>query len=370
MAKRTFADRVLAWFDQHGRKDLPWQKNLSDKKSDKKNRPYRVWISEIMLQQTQVTAVFPYYEKFIKTFPTVEKLAAAPLDEVLHLWSGLGYYARCRNLHKTAQVIAESYQGSFPESVDELSRLPGIGPSTAGAILSIAFKKRGVILDGNVKRVLGRHFAVEGVLARSKTEKHYWQLADACTPDDRVNDYTQAIMDLGATLCTRSNPRCHDCPLQRSCVAFKEGTQARYPVRPEKNPKLVKKVQMLLILNHDNAVLLQKRPASGIWGGLWSFPELDVDAEIDAMQWCKQTLGMTVKKQSTWPVLVHTFSHFHLQIQPLLLKQTGKQTLRVRDSDQPEPLWYTLTEPLPDNLPRKGLPAPVSKLLRYLRDAV
>jgi len=364
MAKQSlndsFSNRVLAWFEKHGRKGLPWQKGLSNKK----NAPYRVWISEIMLQQTQVATVIPYFEKFMKTFPTVEALAAASIDEVLHLWSGLGYYARCHNLHKTAQVVTERYNGIFPDTVDELSRLPGIGPSTAGAIISIALKKRGVILDGNVRRVLGRHFAIDGAPNAAKTVERYWQLADECTPNERINEYTQAIMDLGATLCTNGTPNCKACPLQKTCIAFKQGSQDRYPVRAHKKTIPVKTVQMLLIVNNDNEVLLQKRPTQGIWGGLWSFPELASD--IDPVKGCKKTLNLTAKKQDTWPVIVHTFSHFHLQIQPVLLKLTAKESLHIHDSAHSDRLWYKIRDPLPGNIPRKGLPAPVSKMLKYL----
>lgn len=367
MAKKSvsnsFSKKVLTWFDGHGRKNLPWQKKLSDKKS----AAYRVWLSEIMLQQTQVATVIPYFEKFIKTFPTVDALAAAPLDEVLHLWSGLGYYARARNLHKAAQIVAEKYQGKFPDTVVELSTLPGIGASTAGAIVSIAFKKRGVILDGNVKRVLGRHYAIAGLPTESKTIERFWQLADINTPQQRVDHYTQAIMDLGATLCTRSKPRCTECPLLKSCAAFKEGRPENYPGKKIKKTIPTRSVQMLLVVNAQGEVLLQQRPPQGIWGGLWSFPEL-AEQESPA-QWCLDQKIGRLKQQTPWPALRHSFSHFHLNIQPVLLRLTAtKPRTQIMDGDTS--LWYKLASPKTGDLPVKGLAAPVSKLLQQLNEDI
>jgi len=363
MAKQNFSDRLLRWFDQHGRKNLPWQKNLSDKK----HAPYRVWLSEIMLQQTQVATVIPYFETFIKKFPTVHDLAAAPTDDVLHLWSGLGYYARARNLHKTAKIVAQELSGKFPNTIEKLIALPGIGESTAGAIVSIAFKKHAVILDGNVKRVLARHYAVSGAPSNSKTLEQLWVLAEKNTPTTRVNDYTQAIMDLGATLCTRSKPRCDDCPLKKTCAAFKAGTQTSYPEKVRKKKLPVKSVQMLLIVNKHQDVLLQQRPPQGIWGGLWSFPELTSD-EKPAV-WCKQHLNARIKKQTIWPELRHTFSHFHLDIQPVLveLADTNRhpEVIDLKISDGDTRVWYKLARP-----DARGLAAPVSKLLQHLKQTL
>jgi A/G-specific adenine glycosylase len=353
---------VLIWFDGHGRKNLPWQKKLSDKK----NAAYRVWLSEIMLQQTQVATVIPYFEKFIKKFPTVEKLAAAPLDEVLHLWSGLGYYARARNLHKAANTVMEKYQGKFPETVDELSTLPGVGASTAGAIVSIAFKKRGVILDGNVKRVLGRYYAITGLPNETRTLERYWQLADKNTPRQRVHHYTQAIMDLGATLCTRSKPRCSECPLKRRCAAHKEGKPENYPAKKIKKTIPTRYVQMLLLVNTQGEVLLEQRPPQGIWGGLWSFPELPENENL--LLWCAQKNIGRITRQTSLPSRRHSFSHFHLTIQPVVLRLAAKPRTEIMDGDPV--LWYKLVAPKTAALPAKGLAAPVSKLLKQLKEDI
>lgn len=363
MSKTSFSDKLLLWFDSHGRKNLPWQKKLNGKKT----AAYRVWLSEIMLQQTQVATVIPYFETFIEKFPTVEALAAAPLDEVLHLWSGLGYYARARNLHKAANVIVNNYQGLFPDSVAELSQLPGVGASTAGAIVSIAFKKRGVILDGNVKRVLGRYYAIAGAPGEAKTLARYWQLAEQNTPDKRNNHYTQAIMDLGATLCTRSKPRCRECPLQKSCAAFKEGHPERYPGKKTKKTLPTRSVQMLLVVNAAGEVLLQQRPPQGIWGGLWSFPELpDSDS---AKQWCRQQDLGRIAQQTAWPRFRHSFSHFHLDIQPQVLVLAGAGA-RAKIMDGDSLLWYKLSASRNGALPAKGLASPVSKLLQQLKEEI
>jgi len=367
MAKASFSDsfsnKVLNWFDKHGRKNLPWQKNLSKPKT----AAYRVWLSEIMLQQTQVATVIPYFETFIKKFPTLEALAAAPLDDILHLWSGLGYYARARNLHKTARLVVANHRGKFPNTVAELSLLPGIGASTAGAIVSLAFKKPAVILDGNVKRVLGRYYAIAGAPSETNTLARYWQLAEQNTPRERCHHYTQAIMDLGATLCTRSKPRCGDCPLQRGCRAFKEGQPENYPGKKLKKIIPTRTVQMLLLVNAEREVLLQQRPPQGIWGGLWSFPEL-ADSD-DAALWCRdQGLGR-IKQRSPWPTLRHSFSHFHLQIQPLLLELApARPRTKIMDGDRW--LWYKLDASRGGGLPAKGLASPVSKLLKQLKEEI
>ncbi|HET8730461.1 MAG TPA: A/G-specific adenine glycosylase, partial [Moraxellaceae bacterium] len=264
MAKKSFdfATAVLAWFDEHGRKTLPWQQNPS---------PYRVWVSEIMLQQTQVATVIPYYERFLARFPDVHALAAAPQDDVLHLWTGLGYYARARNLQKAAQMLVDQYGGEFPETVDEVAGLPGIGRSTAGAILSLSRQHWAVILDGNVKRVLSRFHAVSETGAAQ--EKRLWPLAEQHTPQQRVHHFNQAMMDLGATLCTRTRPACLLCPLQSACRGFAEGEPTAYPGKKATRTLPEKSVTLLVFLNADGEVLLEQRPSPGIWGGLWSFPE-------------------------------------------------------------------------------------------------
>lgn len=345
-ANKPFADRLLSWFDKHGRKDLPWQQDIS---------PYRVWVSEIMLQQTQVNTVIPYYLAFMKAFPSIARLARSPADQVLHHWTGLGYYARARNLHKTAQIIASDYKGEFPGTTEELEALPGIGRSTAGAIVSIAFKKRAAILDGNVKRVLARHQAIGGWPGDASTLKALWHVSESATPTKRIAAYTQAIMDLGATLCTRSKPDCTNCPVSSDCEAFATGAQSEYPGKKLKKPLPVKTTQMLMIEAPKQQILLEQRPASGIWGGLWSFPELD-DQQA-AEDYCLNRFG-TEGKITPWPTLRHTFSHYHLDIQPVHVL-LPKQTAAIMEDNRL--LWYNSP-----SAPEVGLAAPVKKLLGKL----
>lgn len=340
-----FSQSVLRWFDQHGRKHLPWQQQIT---------PYRVWLSEIMLQQTQVATVIPYFERFTKKFPNVQSLAAAPIDEVLHLWTGLGYYARARNLHRCAQTVVAQYGGEFPGTVAQLSELPGIGRSTAGAIVSIAFQQRAAILDGNVKRVLARYHALEGWPGQGDTLNQLWEIAEQYTPKTRSNDYTQAMMDMGATLCTRSKPKCDTCPLQAGCLAYAQGEPTRYPGKKPKKALPVKEVQLLMLRNLAGDIWLEQRPPQGIWGGLWSFPELAIDA--DAIAYAKQ-LGARVAGQEVWDSYRHTFSHYHLDITPVLL-QLAKTPQGVADSTS---VWYNLHQP-----EAIGLAAPVKKLLEKL----
>lgn len=341
--QRNFANKVLAWFDDHGRKHLPWQHNIT---------PYRVWLSEIMLQQTQVDTVIPYFEKFIASFPTVDKLASAPADEVLHLWTGLGYYARARNLHKCAQTIRNEYQGQFPNTVEELANLPGIGRSTAGAIASIAFGQPTAILDGNVKRVLARFHAVEGWPGNKQVESTLWEYAEAYTPQTRCADYSQAMMDLGATLCKRSAPNCHACPLIKNCEAHKLQKQTDFPGKKPKKTMPVKTVQMLLIKNPEGHILLEQRPQKGIWGGLWSLPELD--SATSSIDHIRLTYGEP-KGHKTLSQFRHTFSHYHLDISPVLI-EIPKQSLSVMESGKQ--LWYNPQQPQ-----KLGLATPVKKLL-------
>ena len=297
-----FSRCLLAWYDQHGRKSLPWHHNVT---------PYRVWVSEIMLQQTQVATVIDYYQRFMAQFPNAAALADADLDMVLHQWSGLGYYARGRNLHKAAQLIRDQYAGHFPLQFEQLLELPGIGRSTAGAILAFSTGERQVILDGNVKRVLCRYHAVDGWPGRAAISKQLWLLADQHTPQRRVAEYTQAIMDLGATCCTRSKPRCDACPLQSGCLAYRQGEARQYPVSKPRKTVPVRAAALLLLLNESGDVLLQQRPPVGIWGGLWSLPELPQDEEM--VDWCHQQLGYQVGLIEVGEVFRHTFSHFHLE---------------------------------------------------------
>jgi A/G-specific adenine glycosylase len=343
-----FAERVLAWYDLHGRKDLPWQQVGA----------YGIWVSEIMLQQTQVQTVIPYYERFMARFPDATSLANAHIDEVLQRWSGLGYYARARNLHKAAGIIRDEHGGEFPDSFDDVAALPGVGRSTAGAILSLAFGQRHPILDGNVKRVLGRHDAVAGWPGRTATARTLWTLAEARTPRERAAEYTQAIMDLGAVLCTRSNPRCDDCPVASDCKARLTGTVADYPGRKPKKARPLRQTTMILALDGDS-LYVERRPPSGIWGGLWSLPEVG-DGAVD--DWCRQTFGNGGTDVEHWSALRHSFSHYDLDIHPVLVR-VGSGSRKV--ADEQAATWYRL-----GSEPPGGIAAPVQKLIDELRKAV
>ncbi len=335
---KKFSTDVLSWFDEHGRHDLPWQKSIT---------AYRVWISEIMLQQTQVKTVIPYYKSFIKKFPNIEILATAKEDEVLHYWSGLGYYARARNLHKCAKLINQKKNKSFPSNIEELIELPGIGRSTAGAILSIAYKKRVPILDGNVKRVLTRFFTLSGWPGNKTIEKELWVIADKLTPEDRVNDYTQAIMDLGATICTRSNPNCSKCPISRNCNALKQNKINDFPEKKQKKQLSTKYISMFIIINKKGEVLLEKRPSKGVWARLWSLPENE-----------NILSNFKLKNQKSWKKFKHTFSHYHLCIQP-----EEYHVISERDNlDMKNHTWYNIT--LPSDI---GISAPVKKILNKFK---
>lgn len=343
----NFSKALLRWFDQHGRKNLPWQHPIT---------PYRVWLSEVMLQQTQVETVIPYFERFLEQFPRVEDLAAAEQDEVLHLWTGLGYYARARNLHKCAQMVAEEFDGEFPSDIEQLVSLPGIGRSTACAIASIAFGKPTAILDGNVKRVLTRFHAVSGWPGKPAVEKLLWEHAQAHMPKKRCGDYTQAIMDLGATLCTRSKPSCLICPMQKACEAFEQKAAANYPEKKPKKATPEKSTVMLIAENSRGEVFLAQRPQQGIWGGLWSLPEFTTTD--DALTHCQAHLGK-VKSSRQWGVMTHVFSHYKLHITPLHVKL--KTHLALAEPNQQ--LWYSA-----DANHKVGLAAPVKKLLQALEN--
>tara|TARA_R110002124_G_scaffold72861_3_gene195723 strand:- start:3397 stop:4494 length:1098 start_codon:yes stop_codon:yes gene_type:complete len=343
----TFAKRVLNWFDQHGRKDLPWQQDTS---------PYRVWVSEIMLQQTQVRTVIPYFERFMAAFPDVQALAVAPEDEVLHLWTGLGYYARARNLHRAAKQVANEGQGRFPDTLEGLCDLPGVGRSTAGAILSIAFRQRASILDGNVKRVLARYQRVGGWPGQSAVHQQLWDIAEQYTPTKRCADYTQAMMDLGATLCTRSAPDCASCPLATGCQALAHGDQHAYPGKKPRKVLPVKSAFFLIVRSGDGDIWLEKRPPSGIWGGLWCFPEID---EPDTGRTvCLDRWGTVPATLEIQPGFRHTFSHYHLDITPVVVQLDATPHAVMEASRQ---LWYNLRQP-----PQIGLAAPVVSLLARL----
>jgi A/G-specific adenine glycosylase len=340
-----FSGRVLSWFDEHGRKDLPWQQSKD---------PYPIWVSEIMLQQTQVLTVIPFFQRFMESFPTVAALASAAQDDVLHHWSGLGYYARARNLHRAAKTIMIDHDGVFPGSIDEATALPGIGRSTAGAILSLAHNERHAILDGNVKRVLARHNAIGGWPGRTAVMNTLWELAEQHTPESRVGDYTQAIMDLGATLCTRSNPACERCPVSADCQAYAADAVTEYPGRKPKKAKPLRSTTMLLARTAGR-VYLERRPEAGIWGGLWSLPEL---GERSIESWCEDVLDGTAATTESWQTLRHSFSHYDLDIQPILVRVDAPLS-KVADCDTTT--WYRLDEPPPG-----GIAAPVRKLLDRL----
>ncbi|NIN61228.1 MAG: A/G-specific adenine glycosylase [Gammaproteobacteria bacterium] len=347
MADNKLARKILAWFEHHGRHNLPWQENPT---------PYRVWVSEIMLQQTQVNTVIPYYQRFMIRFPDVASLARAKQDEILHFWTGLGYYARARNLHRAAREIVQSHQGHFPQTLEGLMALPGIGRSTAGAIFSLAMGQRAVILDGNVKRVLARYHAVTGWPGMVAVQNQLWTLADEHTPAQRVAEYTQAIMDLGATICVRRDPRCESCPLRNSCLASAQGNPNDYPGSRAAKSKPVRKVLFAVLKNQFNEVLLEQRSPNGVWGGLWSFPEHGSDFDIQG--WITHDLGLVIEKLDYRPLFRHTFSHFHLDITPVHI-QVSSAGDRIRDPGKY--CWY---HPAKDQ--RLGMPRPVCQIMQQL----
>lgn len=346
-----FAERLLGWFERHGRKHLPWQLDPT---------PYRVWVSEVMLQQTQVATVIPYYERFLARFPTVHALAEAPLDEVLHLWTGLGYYARARHLHACARVLAARHGGEFPTELEIVMDLPGIGRSTAGAILALSRNERHPILDGNVKRVLARVFGIAADLDSSKGLQEFWSQAEACTPSRRVAAYTQAIMDFGATLCTRLNPACQACPMRARCVAAQQGLQSVLPRPKRKRARRTREAVLLIAeTNRDQArlVFLERRPSSGVWGGLWAPPQFDDEGA--ALDWCRQELGAVERTMDMAPI-DHAFTHFDLRLNPLCVRCT----LPRKIGETQDQLWYALASP-----PKVGLPQPITRLFgRMLAD--
>ncbi|TCP14860.1 A/G-specific DNA-adenine glycosylase [Crenobacter luteus] len=344
MLENAFAARLIAWQQEHGRHDLPWQ--VAD--------PYRVWLSEIMLQQTQVATVLDYYARFLARFPDVKTLAEAPLDDVLAAWSGLGYYSRARNLHKAAQRVIDAYGGAFPASRTELETLPGVGRSTAAAIAAFAFGQREAILDGNVKRVLTRAFGVAGFPGEKAVEKQLWRLAERLLPPGGIQAYTQGLMDLGATVCTRGKPACTVCPMVDGCVAAREGRTAELPTRRPKKAVPTRDTVMLLLTWRDQ-VWLERRPPSGIWGGLLSLPEFSTSAEAE--RWAA-TFG-DADVDAAWPELEHVFTHYRLIITPLPARLTDGSAKVARDGSGD---WWPLAEACD-----AGLPAPVKRLVGRLQ---
>jgi len=342
-----FSKPLLNWFATNGRKNLPWQLPRS---------PYRVWISEIMLQQTQVQTVIPYFERFMQRFPNIQDLAQANDDEVLSLWSGLGYYSRARNLHKTAKIIATEYQGIFPNELELVHELPGIGASTAAAILSQAFNQPTAILDGNVKRVLTRFFMIQGHPEQAQVKKKLWELANACMPQEQCADYTQAIMDLGATCCTTKNFDCHTCPLHNHCLAFLHKEQHLYPTKKIKKPVPVHQQQLLVLCNSEGQIYLEKRPPTGLWGGLWCLPNLDEGS--CPLDFIRTEYDLVGDEPQQLIAFKHRFSHFLLEINALRIIKTralGNKSGEIKGQ------WFTK-----ENLNSLGLAKPTSKILSLL----
>jgi A/G-specific adenine glycosylase len=340
---KSFSTRIINWQRQHGRHGLPWQGADA----------YRVWLSEIMLQQTQVATVIPYYRRFVARFPDIPALAAASEDEVLVHWSGLGYYSRGRNLFRAAQLIMQQHDGKFPHRFDDIRALPGIGRSTAAAISALAFHERRAILDGNVKRVLARYCAIEGYTGEKKIEAQLWRRAEALLPPREVAVYTQGLMDLGAQLCTRSKPRCGDCPLGGDCAALGRGLVAQLPT-PRPRKALPEKHSTFLLLLNGRDILLEKRPGKGIWGGLWCPPQLDEEQDISA--YCAQHFDFDAARAVALPAFSHTFTHFKLHISPLVMRvaKPGKM-------EKPDRVWLDVDEAL-----CAAIPTPVRKLLQAL----
>ena len=346
----TFAKRLLRWFDQYGRKDLPWQQATEQGLRD----AYRVWLSEVMLQQTQVATVIAYFERFVGALPTLPDLAAAEEDTVLALWSGLGYYRRARFLHHAAQICVEQHDGELPRDFVALNALPGIGRSTAGAILAQAHGLRFAILDGNVKRVLTRYHGIHGHPGQSTVEKQLWQHAEAHTPATRVADYTQAIMDLGATVCVRSRPRCEICPLAADCVAHRDDLTTQLPTSKPGKRIPTRATVMLILRDAQGRVLLERRGPQGVWSGLWSLPEA---TDPDSAWRIAQQHAQIDDAQMLTP-FTHVFSHYRLNIEPLLF---DRATAQRGIADNPQLRWCGAGE-----LTALGLPAPVRTLLLQL----
>lgn len=340
--KEEFSESIVNWYHQYGRKNLPWQINKT---------PYKVWVSEIMLQQTQVATVIPYFERFMGRFPTVKALAESNQDEVLHHWTGLGYYARGRNLHKAAKEIVAKYQGDLPATSVELQSLPGIGRSTAGAILSLASGISEPILDGNVKRVFARCFAVPGWPGTTSVQNVLWQIAEYLMPKESPTQYNQALMDIGSSICKRTNPECKVCPLVNVCKAFSQGNPKDYPGKKPKKEKPVKQTKMILIKSGRH-IWMEKRPQQGLWGGLWSFPQLQ---EQDDIQQLLDSMNVEELQYYVLEEFRHTFSHFHLDIAPIVVEVNEVEQYSVKE---PNGVWYTL-----DNPPELGLSAAAKLLL-------
>ncbi len=343
----SFARRIIAWQIGFGRHDLPWQATRD---------PYRIWLSEVMLQQTQVSTVIPYYQRFLKQFSNVSALAAAPLDRVMQLWSGLGYYSRARNLHRCAQTVVAEHGGTFPKTAAQLATLPGIGPSTAAAIASLAYGQRAAILDGNVKRVLARHFGVEGWPGERSVERMLWALAEAHLPDRDMEPYTQGLMDLGAGPCARARPQCERCPVADTCFARSVSRQTDFPGRrPARG--VPERATAMLVMVHGGQVLLERRPPIGVWGGLLSLPEAEPGAVRALISEAKRRFGVNVRRAWGLVPLRHAFTHFKLRIEPVLLEVDKPD----RVAAESQWLWVDMGK-----APGEALAAPVRTLLASL----
>ena len=340
-----FADRIIAWQKQHGRHDLPWQRTRD---------AYRIWLSEIMLQQTQVATVIPYYERFVERFPEVRALALAPIESVMTSWAGLGYYSRARNLHHCARQIVTTYGGEFPRSVQQLVQLPGVGRSTAAAIAALAFGERAAILEGNVKRVLARHFGIEGYPGNLKVERVFWQRAEDLLPSSDIEAYTQGLMDLGATVCVRRRPLCVLCPVSETCVAYHEHSTERLPTPPPAKKRPVRCATVLVMQEASGAVLLEPRPPSGIWGGLFSLPEFDAGADDEEIVAAVNArYGLRVTMAQALGEICHQFTHYTYVMRPQLAQVVGAAGAASSS------LRWVAGEEL-DTTP---LPAPIRRLL-------
>jgi A/G-specific adenine glycosylase len=341
-----FQTLLLSWFRKYGRKQLPWQMPRT---------PYRVWISEIMLQQTQVATVIPYFERFMETFPTITHLAEAEQDSVLYHWAGLGYYARARNLHRTAQIVTSQLNRELPNDLKTLQSLPGIGRSTAGAILSLGYNQPAAILDGNVKRVLCRLHAIPSWPGITATHKQLWKLSEQYMSLTHPADYTQAIMDFGSLICIRHQPYCAECPFTSSCIAYQTSQVGQYPAPKPIQDRIIRKAKFLILVNSNGDILLEKRPSVGVWGGLWSIPECNT--ELDVNNWCKKQdlyLHLSVAR----PSVLHSFTHFQLEIQPILCYVEANPARIIKESARG---WFAQTD-----IQHKGLPAPIKKLLQNI----
>lgn len=342
--RRDFTRALVEWHGNHGRHDLPWQ-NTRD--------PYRIWLSEVMLQQTQVASVIVYFERFVQRLPTVAALAAAPLDEVLSLWSGLGYYLRARNLHRAARIVLSEHAGIFPKDPATIALLPGIGRSTAAAIAAFTTEARAAILDGNVKRVLARTFGIDGYPGEKKVEAKLWILAEQLLPSDsrHMPVYTQALMDFGATVCTRSKPRCFDCPVQSGCVAFATGRVSELPKARPRRELPARSITLLLLIDGAR-YYLEKRPPTGIWGGMLSFPE--AQADTDLVEVCRARFGAEVECLPALATFTHTFTHFRLTIRPQPIRVADFSSHCAQESGE----WLT-----PHQAMGKALPTPIRRIL-------